>query len=723
VKPYLDLIPLPNLERVGGGFGLHTAPQFEPTDENYWSLRLDHKLSDRDSLFARYTFDDASSISSGSVYLFENSTKSRQQYVTLVGSHIFSLRFLNLFRLGYTRPVSATDSVSSIEVPPSLFFVPGAPQFGQIEIPGAASFGPSPGNPDRTTMNTFQFADDLVAQRGAHALKFGVEIHRYRWEIADHFHRSAVWSFNSLTGFLQGGPDGTNLGAALPGSNNRKSFRETLAGFYLQDNFRAGPSLRVNLGLRYEFTTRISEKDGRIVSLNDWVHDRELEFGHILKENPTLRNFSPRLGLTWSPRGLRNTVLSAGFGIYYDPILEYVIELEKNTAPYYRRVVCLSFNSSTTFPNAVAAAALPICNRPFLVETMDSNHISSPSVLRYNFGLQQLFPGGWRLQATYVGARGNHLFRGYEANQYPIPVTRPDGSLFFPANSGPVNPAFSSIRMTSTDAQSFYNALQLTAGKSVGRGMTVQASYTFSKSVDDVSTSSTGETQTIVRQYPLIRTIDRGLSDFDLRHRLTINYFYDLPAGPNQPWWKSGPLSHILGGWRLGGILSFRTGSPIQPRVNVRQLGYLLTANRPNLLPGYSNSPTHGVTAGCMLGSTTVEKGKKLGGPDLFFDPCAFAVPELGTLGNVGRNTVIGPGLRTMDVTLQKEFKLGRESRLQFRAESFNVFNRNNFGAPSGGGVIVFSGTFPGRLNSSAGKSVRILTNARQIQFALRLSF
>ncbi len=297
VVPYLALYPLPNLGSIGGGVGRNVATVFLPTSENYFIVRVDHKLTDHDSIFVRYVYDDATSTDNQSVYLFRTVTNSRQQYLTLVESHIFNLTTLNAFRFGYTRPVNFIKTVSSIEIPRSLFFVPGALQFGQIEIPGLPTFGPQFTSPERNIMNSFQFADDVVAQRGPHALKFGFDIHRYRWDVFNSHSKAGIWSFNSLDSFLRGGPDGTTLSVALPGSDNKKAYRQTLAGFYLQDSYQASSRLQLNLGLRYEFASIINEKDGRIAILPDIVHDTEVQTGQITGTTTTSRQiqFAMRL--------------------------------------------------------------------------------------------------------------------------------------------------------------------------------------------------------------------------------------------------------------------------------------------------------------------------------------------------------------------------------------------------------------------------------------------
>ena len=271
--------------------------------------------------------------------------------------------------------------------------------------------------------------------------------------------------------------------------------------------------------------------------------------------------------------------------------------------------------------------------------------------------------------------------------------------------------------MTS-DAQSFYNALLISADTRPSASLSLRATYTFSKSVDDASAFNFRGTQ----QFGLLRTQDRGLSDFDIRHRVTTNFFYTLPSGAvnSGPWTRF--LSHLLGSWRVGGLLSFRTGVPTTPQINVRRPGYLFAATRPNLLPNQSNNPTAGVSIGCrdrVTGAPVVEAGQKLGDPSLFFDPCVFGVPDGGTIGNLGRNTLIGPSVFNVDVSLQREFSLGGSRRLQFRAEFFNLANHPNFRSPSNS--VVFTGS--GRYNSTAWRYTGTATTSRQTQFALRFSF
>ncbi|MBI1956359.1 MAG: TonB-dependent receptor [Acidobacteria bacterium] len=567
-------------------------------------------------------------------------------------------------------------------------------------------------------------------------MKFGFEAQRYRWDVFSNWHQGAVWTFTSIENFLQGGPEGTTVEVALPGSDNRKAYRQTLLGSYLQDTYNLRQGLQLDLGLRYEWTTLIHDKEGRDAYLPDPLLDTTVAVGSFLEKNPSLRNFSPRVGLSWSPSGIRSLVVRAGFGIYYDQLVEYVVDKRKNSAPFYQRAVRTNFDASQgIFPDPIKAVA----GIPFHVDVFDDRNTTTPMVLRYNFSVQQELPGGWRTDVSYVGTRGNHLYRSFEANQFPLPEIRSDGTLFFPAQcnqlkppqpnptalcrtyAGPINRVFQTISYTTADAQSFYNSLRISANKRIGQGVSVQASYTYSKSIDDASSNSDS-----AEQYGWTRTLERGLSSFDIRQRFVVNYFYNLPFGGGQRWGTSGVLSHLLGGWRVGGIVSLRKGTPFSPDLKIKTPGFLLAARRPNLLPGQDKNPITGFTAGCgekrADGTLEIPAGQKLGTRELYFDPCVYAVPPLGTLGTAGRNTIIGPSVFTMDVSLQRNFAIDSKRGLQFRVEFFNVPNHTNFRAPTGTASVIFRGT-SGNRNSTAAINIHSATTARQIQFALRLSF
>ena len=250
-------------------------------------------------------------------------------------------------------------------------------------------------------------------------MKLGLEVHRYETLLFSSSSKNASWVFNSLDSFLEGGPQGTYLTVALPGSDNTKEYRQTLVGLYGQDQYKIRPNLQLSLGLRYEFTSLIHDRLGRDSFLADAIRDTQVQVGPLLKNNPSLRNFSPRVGLAWSPGSSRNTTVRADLGTYYDELLPYAFDLLKSGLPFFRNATRPNFDSSRTFPDAVLAASE--VGVPLQAQNLDYSHMASPTVLRYNLTLERKLSRDSNVQIGYVGARGNHLLRFYEANLFPIP--------------------------------------------------------------------------------------------------------------------------------------------------------------------------------------------------------------------------------------------------------------------------------------------------------------
>ena len=336
IPDYLDLYPVPNSTPLGGGIAEHRATVFLPTNEIFFTTRLDHKISDRDSMFARYTFDDATSFGKGDSSLYQTEATSRQQYATLVGTHIFNLAALTAVRVGYTRSFAVRDSVGT-DVPPELYLIPGTFKFGRIGVSGLSTIGPETQHPDKAIVNTFQFANDTLVQRGRHTLKWGVQAHRYRWDSDSQNSLGGEWNFNSLESFLQGGATGTDARAALPGSDKAHAYRQTLLGLYFQDTFAVRPNLHLSLGLRYEYTTLIRDQNNNTAYIRDVWRDTEALRGPLLARNPSGKDFAPRIGITWSPGNRANTLIGLGFGMYHDPFLRYALFGRDASSPYYSR--------------------------------------------------------------------------------------------------------------------------------------------------------------------------------------------------------------------------------------------------------------------------------------------------------------------------------------------------------------------------------------------------
>lgn len=329
----------------------------------------------------------------------------------------------------------------------------------------------------------------------------------------------------------------------------------------------------------------------------------------------------------------------------------------------------------------------------------------NPYMLQYNLVLQrEVFPETV-FTVGYVGSHGVKLLRVVDENT-AIPQILPDRSgverFFFPATATRRNPRFAIVRNRRTDASSFYNSLQFSVNRRSGRGFQFQASYTYSHSVDDGSGVLGSVDNRGAVDYPVFpedHKSSRGLSSFDLRHNFSFNYTYDLPA-PG----LAGVARRLLGGWQLNGIAKLSTGVPFTVRIGFNRSRNRATGpslmDRPNLVSGRDNNPV-------------------LGDPNGYFDPTAFELPAAGFHGNLGRNTIISPGLASFDFSLVKNNRIAESKNVQFRAEFFNLLNRANFDIPAVLNLFTPQAT---RIATS-GRITSTITTARQIQFGLKFLF
>lgn len=314
--------------------------------------------------------------------------------------------------------------------------------------------------------------------------------------------------------------------------------------------------------------------------------------------------------------------------------------------------------------------------------------------MQYNFAIQRELAPGNVLTAAYVGQRGVHDVRLIDQNQ-AIPEVLPDGRSFFPENSTVRNPNFTGIRYKVTDGQSDYNALQLTYTSRFNRYVSFRTSYTYSKNIDEGDIVLTQGGTNDLPQNPNNRKAERGLSDYDVRNYFVSYLTGDVPKFAGPRWLSSG--------WQVNVISTLASGNPFSVTVGYDRARSRpeagISPQRPDLVPGYSTNPV-------------------TGSPTRYFDPSAFTLPPAGFYGNLGRNTLIGPGLINLDVAINKVFPLTERASLQFRTEMFNVLNHPNFAIPSQ--RTVFSSTGP---VGSAGLITSTLTSSRQLQLGVRLSF
>ncbi|MGH9786822.1 MAG: hypothetical protein ACRD88_21850, partial [Terriglobia bacterium] len=464
-------------------------------------------------------------------------------------------------------------------------------------------------------------------------------------------------------------------------------------------------------------------KHGRMAALRNFS-DANVTPGTIFRTPKA--NFSPRVGLAWDVFGDGRTSVRMGGGIYQEQMIP--------TTPRYTFSKIFPFHKQYALVRtSEAAPILPdlVLDLNALPSTANAPSIwefepSIPSKYQWNFEVQQEFLAGTTLSAAYMGSRYLHNEVRKAVNDF-VPGRLADGRKCFltasPCNAPGrrKNPLFGNLNGQGWEGDSYYQSLQINLVRRFSRGLQYQASYTWARSIDTQTANFAGVPQglnDLPVQDPDNLRADRGLSAMDIRHNLTVNVTYDLPFGAG----LSGAGKHLLAGWQINVMPSLRTGFAFTASTAIDRSGdgQAGAGDRPNLAPGGSNNPTSGTTTGCP----GVPSGQ-LQTVERYYDPCAFVLPDQGTYGNLGANTIIGPGFVNFDLALHKTFDFTERVNLQFRGEFFNLFNTPNFGdfarsifrsATGGpGGTPLYNG--------SAGRILATINTSRQIQFGLKLSF
>lgn len=695
--PYLNEYPIPNGPDVGGGIGIYTFGANQELEQDFYQGRIDHQFSSKDSFFARYTYDDAQQTLPTDYPQFPRFFVSRNQFLTLEHTRIVSPSALNTLRASFSRTNFGQD-VSANTANFLEPFVPGLPSIGQIDVPGLPRFGTQTSANVNFAQNVFSFQDDFFWTLGRHAVKAGALVERYQNNLFNPTFSRGIFFFPSLEGFLRNTP--IRYIGLTPESTVDRYWRSTMLGFYAQDDFRVAPRLTLNLGLRYEYMSVPTERQGRDSALPD-LFSGDIQRGQVY-ENPTGMNFAPRIGFAYDVFGGGKTALRGGYGIFYNTNLQHQMIVTVVNPPAASRPVI--GGPTLTFPNPAFGAARDRSIRPIQYD------LESPYVQVWNLNVQQQLPGETVLTVGYAGSRGIHLLRNTDFNLRQ-PTRLDDGSYQYSAASPRLNPNFALIELKKSDGRSWYNAMILDLRKRFSGGLQLQSSYTFSRSIDTGQDSvffsdSVSGTTTTLPELPGFE-YNKGLSDFHAKHNWVTNFLWDVPFP------ESGPAlaRRIFGGWQAGGILTLQSGTPLTSMVqrNRSLSGFNATVgagrglDRPQLAQGF----TH--------------ESAVLGEPDGWFDPNAFELQPAGRLGALGRNTFIGPNLQTFDFSLTKQIALTEDVNLQFRSEFFNLLNRANFGAP---GIVAFAGTADSNpVLGAFGRVRRTVTTSRQIQFGLRLGF
>ena len=730
IVPYMNLYPVPNGRSIGDGTGVLAIDASRPTTENFASGRVDYSLSSNDSFFSRYTISRAESNTNGNLLSKQISTTSRH-LLTVQEDHIFGPSMVNTLRVSFNRSLgySAPGQVDGGE---NFGFAPGVP-LGEISVGTQISaIGPQSIGIVDDTQNSFQYEDTISYTRGNHNMKFGALAQRFQWNTDNPAFWQGQFTFTDLPTMLQLG--NATATYRLPHSSTNRGLRTWLMGFFGQTDYRVSPSLTLNVGLRWEFTTGVSEVDGNISYLTNGPvasTPNDIKLGKLWENH--IKNFEPRFGFNWAMGANQTTSLSGGIGIYHNQILHNSFVSFRDQLPFNFRATATNV-SFAAFPN-IEQIVLQSGQNFNASRHFDFDNFKTPTYYRANLTIQHQLPGELVVKFGYVGSLARHLARRQLLNVFPNPVARADGSLFFgcgPATTATcpnpvpqvVNPNFGRIEWMSSDVNSSYNSMVASIQKRFSKGLTFQANYTFSKSIDDYSQSETnyaGESGA-TGQYGPDRVLERARSTFNVPHVFVANGIYELPIGQGKAFLNSGGVVNaILGGWQLGGILTMQQGLPFTVGAVIADAGYTFRANRPNLPETVDiNTITSGTTAGCArAGTTPIAAGTAVGTRDLYFDPCVFTMPAAGTIGNATRNTIIGPDLRNVNFNLGKTFMVTEGMRLQLRGEFFNLFNRVQLRNPA---ARVFSNRTG--VTANAGLITESLdASARQIQVGLKLTF
>src|SRR5262245_36007356 len=711
------LYPLPN--RNVPGLNYASSP-IQRDRNDLFDVRVDHTYIPATQFSARYSFSDRTLFEpfSGVTQVFVPGYGANVlrpgQHVTLGGTHVFSPRLINDARVAFNRvsnQVLVENPGVSVNQQVGLPELSNNPRdFGLsfIRVTGFSPLGHEFNNPQNSATNVFQVLDTATYARGAQLLKFGFNFQYAQQNAFRDVQSRGLLTFPSQISVRL--PDGTsavipfvtgnalaNLLLGLPlvtgGArlDNHQHLRTESYNFFVNDSIRVTPRLTLSGGLRYEYNSPPVDTEDR-ANIYDTATGRLVQVGTNgvprAGYESDKNNFAPRVALAWALG--RATVIRAGYGVYYDQSPLAPGEGLYFNAPFF------DFRFYFQLPQA----PLTIFN-PFPFNTPSQ---SPPSAFAFDRNLRTSYTQHWNLsvqrqlgdslvaELAYVGSKGAKLLAARDINQ-------PQASPQLP--NLPPNPLFGEITQQEGSAASNYHSFQARLQQRLAFGFALLGAYTYGKSIDNASGifSSAGDPNYPQNSYNLRG--ERGRSGFDVRHRFSLSYSYDLPFGKGKSLLgNSGLVTTLLTGWQTYGVITLQTGRPFtvallpefdNSNTGVSNLGFLGN-DRPNL------------TGQARLDNPT---------PEHWFNtsPLVFVTPPFGSFGNSGRNILDGPSYKNVNFSLVKNTRIREAAMIQFRTELFNMFNHPNFGLPDN---FVGSPSF-GRLVSA--------DSPRRIQFGLKLLF
>jgi hypothetical protein len=709
----MALWPEANGPDLGGGIAEAFSHPLQKIREDFGTTRVDYNLSNKDALFGVYTIDDSADNTPSANPLSTVFETLREQVASVQEQHVFSPSVLNTARFGFSRASYYFTGQTPVNLPG---WVQGDP-IGAVVIGGGTALngasqitlaGTNAGSNLSAVRNLFTYDDHISVMHGIHQFEAGVWVQRIQANdnLAQAQYGQA--SFSSLSDFLQG----TVSTFTVVPSPTELGWRSVEAAGFVQDAIRSNSRFELRVGFRFESTNGWNEAHGRASNY--------LFQNGVIQTAPRIGNSAftvnrakflpePRVALAWDPFGKAKTVVRAGFGIYYSLLdnLDYRLD---QTAP---------FNTTDTLKKVSLASLSIVPGTPLPSASLVSPSgvqpdAYTPAVLSYTLKVEQQIAANTSLGIGYVGSHGYHEMLSLDANE-PFPTICPaaacaaalaPGTMFYPANARLANPELANTTTWMSEGVSAYNALNVDVNRRFQHGLQIRGVYTFAKNLDDGTAwnSSVAANAPGFVMFPLNPKLDYGRSTTDVRHQVVINGKYELPFGPGKAHLANidGWQGKVVSGWSITGVATFQSGLPFTP-----QLGFNPSNN------GDARNPVRPSWNPAFTGPVVT------GDPNQYFSPAAFILPVAGTYGNVGRDTLTGPGIAAVDFSALKDMKLAEHYKLQFRAEFFNLLNHANFGTPN---EVVFSSASTTRA-PTAGVITTTSTTSRQLQFGLKLLF
>lgn len=743
VHSILNLYPQPNGTDFGNGIAQYIFPNYQPVRQDYGLVRFDQNISAKDTFMARYSVTDASGLNDYFLptYVFQKS--NRLQGMILKWTRTVSNNLVNTLSYGFNRSVTNAVVQPTVPIDPSAYTGNTARAVvGTISV-GSATSGNTSGSvstigldnwgPFKGVNNTFPLNDDVIWTKGKHTIRFGGQFVPHQWNWQKGNLNGGGWTFNNLDQLLAGDP--AVLIIRQDGAVTNWGFRTKQVAWYLEDAWRVTSRFNVTLGVRHEFQVPIlSEVNNRLGN----VSSRSQSAPHTGApyQNYSLKQFSPRIGLSWDPFGNGKTVVRSGFGLFYDfiPLEAVAGEISYNSPndtlnSFFGAPLAPGYLPPIPFPNCITETFNCTANSGYpglLTGVLDP--VRAPTSAQWNLEVEHELPGKFSLSATYSGSQTWNIMRGIEGNS-SLPCSVTNGVWYFGAVAGQCGTAAPGILSTAFtlyavvfDAHANYNAGTLALNRRFSQGLSWNSSFTWAKAMSESDTNNSGAIllgNASHSENPLNRHADYSESQFSFRRRLTTNAIYELPIGRGKRFLKdaNGVTNAILGGWQVSTLAEVRDGIPfsVLAGVGITNVGDTLTyPDRPNIL----------------------RKNPVTGHISQYFDPLAYQLQTPGYLGTAARNSVVGPGFVDWDMSFGKVFRITENSNLQFRAEFFNIINHPNFDLPANqlyvqgqnDSVPNTCGLSATQLlsyacNPQAGLITRTVGTPREVQFALKYTF